>query len=85
MKGSFLLKGKSIRCKYFYRLGHHDSQCKQKEAKRPPSMPDRVSRAVCRKCKKKGHLSFKCHQNMKTNLTRLKIQKEADILLYFTF
>ena len=53
-------RNKTIRCKYCYRLGHHDSQCKQKEAKRPPSMPDWVSKAVCRKCNKKGHLSFNC-------------------------
>ena len=26
--------------------------------KQPPSMPDWVSKAICRKCKKKGHLSF---------------------------
>ena len=28
--------------------------------KRPPSMPEWVSKAECKKCKKKGHLSFNC-------------------------
>ena len=59
-KNSLSPKGKTIRCKYCYRLGHHDSQCRQKEAKRPPSMPDWVSKAICKKCNKKGHLSFNC-------------------------
>jgi len=30
MKGSFSPKGKTLRCKYCHRLGHHDSQCKKK-------------------------------------------------------
>ena len=53
-------KGQTIKCKYCYRIGHHDSQCKQKEAKRPLSMSDWISKAICRKCKKKGHLAFNC-------------------------
>ena len=60
MKSPSSSRVQTIRCKYCYRIGHHDSQCKQKEAKRPPSMPDWVSKATCRKCKKKGHLAFNC-------------------------
>ena len=52
--------GKAIRCKYCYRTGHTDANCRQKAMKRPPSMPDWVSKAQCNKCKKKGHLSFNC-------------------------
>ena len=29
-------------------------------SKGPPSMPKWVSKAICRKCKKKGHLAFNC-------------------------
>ena len=28
--------------------------------KRPPTMPEWISKAECKKCKKKGHLSFNC-------------------------
>ena len=48
------------RCKYCYRTGHTDANCRQKAMKRPPSMPERVSKAQYNKCKKKGHLSFNC-------------------------
>ena len=34
--------------------------CRQKAMKRSPSMPEWVSKAECKKCKKKGHLSFDC-------------------------
>ena len=49
-----------IRCKYCYRSGHTDTNCRQKAMKRSPSMPEWVSKAECKKCKKKGHLSFNC-------------------------
>ena len=52
---------KNIRCKYCYRLGHEDTECRQKQSKRPPSMPDWVSKIICSKCKKKEHhLAFNC-------------------------
>ena len=51
---------KIIRCKYCYRSGHLDSKCPDKANKRPPSMPEWVSKATCLRCKKKGHLSFNC-------------------------
>ena len=51
---------KNIRYKYCYRLGHEDTECRQKQSKRPPSMPDWVSKVICSKCKKKGHLAFNC-------------------------
>ena len=31
-----------------------------KNNQRPPSMPDWVSKVICSKCKKKGHLAFNC-------------------------
>ena len=34
---------KNIRCKYCYRLGHEDTECRQKQSKRPPSMLEWVS------------------------------------------
>ena len=49
-----------IQCRYCYRSGHTDANCRQKAIKRPPSMPDWGSKAECEKCKKKGHLSFNC-------------------------
>ena len=49
-----------LRCKYCYNIGHTDNNCRKKEMKQLPSMPDWVSKAICRKCKKKGHLSFNC-------------------------
>ena len=67
MKSSSSSRVQIIRCKYYYRIGHHDSQCKQKEAKRPPYMPDWVSKATCRKCKKKGHLAFNCPPKYENN------------------
>ena len=54
------LTTKSLRCKYCYLLGHTDNICRKKQMKQPPSMPDWVSKTTCRKCKKKGHLSFNC-------------------------
>ena len=44
--------GKTTRCKYYYRPGHIDTNCKQKSMKRPPSMPEWVSKAQCNKCTK---------------------------------
>ena len=49
-----------MRCKYCYRSGHTDIYCRQKAMKRPPSMPEWVSKAECKQCKKKGHSSFNC-------------------------
>ena len=51
---------KIIRCKYCYRSGHFDSKCPDKANKRPPSMPEWISKATCLRCKKKGHLAFNC-------------------------
>ena len=60
-KSSSQSKGlKSLRCKYCYNIGHTDNNCRKKEMKQPPSMPEWVNKAICRKCKKKGHLSFNC-------------------------
>ena len=49
-----------MRCKQCYRSGHTDTICRQKAMKRPSYMPEWVSKADCKKCKKKGHLSFNC-------------------------
>ena len=38
---------KTIRCKYCYRTGHLDSKCLDKDDKRPPSMPEWISKATC--------------------------------------
>ena len=51
---------KAIRCKYCYRTGHLDSKCPDKDNKRPPSMPEWISKVRCLRCKKKGHLAFNC-------------------------
>ena len=48
------------RCKYCYRFGHSDQECLDKMQKRPPSMPEWVSKMTCAKCKKKGHFAFNC-------------------------
>ena len=48
------------RRKYCYRTGRTDANCRQKAMKRPPSMPEWVSKAQYNKCKKKGRLSFNC-------------------------
>ena len=49
-----------IRCKFCYRLGHTDTTCREKQDKRPPSMPQWAKFSTCMKCKKKGHLAFNC-------------------------
>ena len=36
---------KAIRCKYCYRTGHLDIKCPDKDNKRPPSMPEWISKA----------------------------------------
>ena len=51
---------KVMRYKQCYRSGHTDTICRQKAMKRPSYMPEWVSKAECKKCKKKGHLSFNC-------------------------
>ena len=51
---------KVLRCKYCYRSGHIDANCRQKAMNRSTSIPEWVSKAKCKKCKKKGHLSFNC-------------------------
>ena len=38
-----------IRCKYYYRSGHLDSKCPDKANKRPPSMPEWISKTTCLK------------------------------------
>ena len=43
-----------IRCKYCYRVGHTDTTCRDKQDKRPPSMPQWAKFSTCMKCKKKG-------------------------------
>ena len=50
----------TVRYKYCYRKGHTDHNCPDKANKRPPSMPEWISKATCAKCKKKGHLAFNC-------------------------
>ena len=40
---------KNLRCKYCYSPGHTDANCRQKAMKRPPSMPEWVSKAECKK------------------------------------
>ena len=49
-----------MRCKYCYTSGNKDTNCRQKAMKRPPSMQEWVSKAECKMCKKKEHLSFNC-------------------------
>ena len=49
-----------LRCKYCYKSGHSEQECRDRKMKRPPSMPEWVGNAQCNKCKKKGHLSFNC-------------------------
>ena len=51
---------RSLRCKYCYRPGHTDTNCRQKCMKRPPTMPEWISKVECKKCKKNRHLSFNC-------------------------
>ena len=51
---------KTIRCKYCYRTGHLDTKCPDKDNKRPPSMPEWISKATYLRCKEKGHLAFIC-------------------------
>ena len=46
------------RCKYYHKLGHTDINCHSKAQRRPPTMPEWVSKAICSKCKKRGHLAF---------------------------
>ena len=53
-------KFKKTRCKYCYRPGHTDPECRDNENKRPPSMPDWVSKIQYSKCKKTEHLTFNC-------------------------
>ena len=49
-----------IRCKYCHRVGHTDASFRDKQDKRPPSMPQWAKHSTCMKCKKKGHLAFNC-------------------------
>ena len=49
-----------MRCRFCYTSGHTDANCRQKVMKRPPPMPDWVSKAEYKRYKKKGHLSFNC-------------------------
>ena len=60
MKSKQQPSSNTIRCKYCYRKGHSDNNCQDKANKRPPSMPEWISKATCAKCKKKGHLAFNC-------------------------
>ena len=55
--------GKTTRCKYCYRTGHTDINCKQKGMKRPPSMPEWVSKAQCNKCTK-THLNENMNEKL---------------------
>ena len=50
---------KFVRCKLCYRFVHTDTNYKQKVMKRPPTMPEWVSKGEYKKCKTKGHLLFK--------------------------
>ena len=59
-KNSKNTKTNQKRCKYCYRIGHTDYECRNKQQKRPPSMPEWVANATCNICKKKGHLAFNC-------------------------
>ena len=60
MKNKNQSSSNTLRCKYCYRKGHTDHNCPDKANKRPPSMPEWISKETCAKCKKKGHLTFNC-------------------------
>ena len=46
-KNKFTFKKKySVRCKYCYKVGHSENDCRQKQQKRPPSMPEWVANAT---------------------------------------
>ena len=53
-------KFRNTRCKYCYRPGRIDPECRDKENERPPSVVDWVSKIQCSKNKKTGHLAFNC-------------------------
>ena len=83
-----------IRFKYCYRVGHTDAIYRDKEDKRPPSMPKWAKHTTCMKCKKKGLLTFNCppkynckvrktpmNKNKSYNKNNPKTQKEESVAL----
>ena len=63
---------KKTRCRYCYRAGHTDNNCQDRANKRPPSMPEWISKATCAKCKKKGHLAFNCPPTFGNKMVKSK-------------
>ena len=61
---------KVIRCKYCYKLNHTDTECRDRLNKRPPSMPEWVSKVKCNKCHKQGHLGFNCPPKYKNQIRK---------------
>ena len=60
------------RCKYCYKLHHTDVECRDRLSKRPPSMPEWVSKVKCNKCHKVGHLGFNCPPKYKNQVRKTK-------------
>ena len=62
---------------------------KTKQSKRPPSMPDWVSKVICSKYKKKGHLAFNCPPKYDNKCirskSRPKIQSTNNQSVAYTF
>ena len=74
-KGSFSPKGKSLRCKYCYRPGHHDSQCKQKKLRDHHQCLIGLVRLFVENVTRRVIYLSIALQNMRTNLTKLKIHQ----------
>ncbi len=71
---------KTMRCKYYYRSGYFDSKCPDKTHKKPPSMPESISKVTCLKCKKKRHLAFNCPPKYNCNRSSSSI---LEIIIQF--
>ena len=67
------------RCKYCYRFGHSDQECPDKMQKRPPSMPEWVSKMTCAKCKKKGHFAFNCPPKYNNKVRKIQQKKLSSL------
>ena len=65
---------KSLRCKYCYRPGHTDTNCRQKAMKRPPSMPEWISKAECKKRKRRDIYLLTALKNTITNHLNIKMR-----------
>ena len=63
-----------------FRVGHIDNNCPGRGNKRPPSMPEWISKATCAKCKKKGHLAFNFPPKFGNQTTKsIKFSKKKDL------